>query len=162
MEFAFFCFEQRCFRVLFGKDVNRVGSGEVQTQRNSSLRQQWRSPDSRLVHKTENHSLQNQNGPTPFFQKQEDIYFIFYPHCLNISKSNEFEVVRCSSTGEKKKKEKRQLKGSIRNQTVLHLCLLHTRPSSCAALHCLAFCYAAASCTSESKEHFHFPGWLFC
>lgn len=67
----FFCFEQRCFRVLFGKDVNWVGSWEVHTQRNSSLRQHWRSPDSRLVHKTENHSLQKQNWPTPFFRNRK-------------------------------------------------------------------------------------------
>lgn len=61
----------------------------------------------------------------------------------------------------KKKKEKRQIKGSIRNQTVLHLCLLHTRPSSCAALHCLAFCYACCFLHEQKQRALSFSRLAF-
>lgn len=60
----------------------------------------------------------------------------------------------------------RCLKPSVRYWPLIN-CVVYLRfpctwPSSCAALCCLAFSFAPASCTSESKEHFDFPGWPLC
>lgn len=44
---------------------------------------------------------------------------------------------------------------------ILHLCLLHTRPSSCAALHCLAFCYACCFLHEQKQRALSFSRLAF-
>lgn len=54
------------------------------------------------------------------------------------------------------RKETVQSGESTRKLAVIHLRSRRTRPSSCGAFHCLAFCCFLLH-EGQSKEHFHFP-----
>lgn len=115
-----------------------------------------------------NHPLQNYYWSTSL-QKHKSIDFssIFIPSTSH--RETSLRICLCICKKKKKNAELKTVLEQMSQQTkpntincVIYLRLLCTRPSSCATLRCLAFCFAAASCTSESKEHFDFPGRPFC
>lgn len=93
-----------------------------------------------LLTSLKNHPIVNYNWSTPLM-KSRCLSFLFHQRVRH-------SMIHLMYVWRKRNNLHHEVPAPIN----MHLCFLCTWPSSCVALCCLAFCFAPASCTSESRE----------